>query len=60
MENYLFEVEKRLMIVTEQYNQVIISKRFDYANWKENVKLLSPIVDKLQTHAKDSHQRISI
>lgn len=50
MKNYLFNVEKVLRNATELYNQIIISRNFDDKNWKENVKLFSPIIDKLQRH----------
>lgn len=53
MESYLYDVEKQLRAVTEQYHRIIISKIFDYSNWKEKVELLFSIVDKLLIYAKE-------
>lgn len=48
MDGSLKLLKESLHQASEQYRSVICDAKFDYNNWSENVKRLSPIIGKLQ------------
>jgi predicted nucleic acid-binding Zn-ribbon protein len=52
MKTDLSVITNDLRAASEQYNVIIVGKKFDYNDWKKNCELLAPIVEKLSKRAK--------